>query len=69
LSSNRAIPVNRGGQTVKITAENLRYKVTVLADTGSDYSAILRSAVEYARKCDFPIKVQVLREPIMLNIL
>jgi hypothetical protein len=43
-------------------------KVTVLADTGSDYSAIPRSAVEDARKRGFPLKVEVLPEPIMLNM-
>jgi hypothetical protein len=40
----------------------------VLADTGSDYSAIPRSAVEYARKRGFPLKVEVLPEPIMPNM-
>jgi hypothetical protein len=44
------------------------FKVTVLADTGSGYSAIPRSAVEYARKRGFPLKVEVLPEPIMLNM-
>jgi hypothetical protein len=47
---------------------NLGVKVTVLADTGSDYSAIPRSAVEDARKRGFPLKVEVLPEPIMLNM-
>jgi hypothetical protein len=42
--------------------------VTVPADTGSDYSDILRSAVEDARKRSFPLKVEVLPEPIMLSI-
>jgi hypothetical protein len=39
-----------------------------LTDTGSDYSAIPRSAVEDARKLGFPIKVEVLPEPIMLDM-
>jgi hypothetical protein len=39
-----------------------------LADIGSDYSAIPRSAVEDARKRGFPVKVEVLPEPIMLNM-
>jgi hypothetical protein len=39
-----------------------------LADRGSDYSAIPRSAVEDARKRGFPLKVKVLLEPIMLNM-
>jgi hypothetical protein len=58
---------NRDGQTAYLTAENLGVKVTVLADTGSDYSAIPRSAVEDARKRGFSLKVEVLPEPIMLN--
>jgi hypothetical protein len=39
-----------------------------LADTGSEYSAIPRSAVEDARKRGFPLKAEVLPEPIMLNM-
>jgi hypothetical protein len=39
-----------------------------LADTGSDYSVIPRSVVKDARKRGFPIKVEVLPEPIMLNM-
>jgi hypothetical protein len=58
---------NRDGQTAYLTAENLGVKVTVLADTGSDYSAIPRSAVEDARKRGFPLKVEVFTEPIMLK--
>jgi hypothetical protein len=46
LGNNRATTENRGGQTAYLTAENLGVQVTVLADTGSDYSAISRSAVE-----------------------
>jgi hypothetical protein len=59
---------NRNGHTAYLTAENLGVKVTVLADTGSDYSAIPRSAVEDAKKRGFPLKVEVLPEPIMLNM-
>jgi hypothetical protein len=47
---------------------NLGVKITVLADTGSEYLAITRSAVEDARKSGFPFKVEVLPEPIMLNM-
>jgi hypothetical protein len=46
LGNNGATSENRDGQTTYLTAENLGVKVTVLADTGSDYSAIPRSAVE-----------------------
>jgi hypothetical protein len=48
LGNNGAMSDNRDGQTVYLTAENLRVKVTMLADTGSKYSAIPRSAVEVA---------------------
>jgi hypothetical protein len=68
LGNSGATADNRDGQTVYYTAENLGVKVTVLADTGSDYSAIPRSAVEDARKRGFPVKVEVLPEPIMLNM-
>jgi hypothetical protein len=68
LGNNGATSENRDGQAAYLTAENLGVKVTVLADTGSDYSAIPRSAVEDARKRGFPLKVEVLPEPIMLNI-
>jgi hypothetical protein len=46
LSNNGATSGIRDGQTAYLTAENLGVKVTVLADTDSDYSAIPRSAVE-----------------------
>jgi hypothetical protein len=59
---------NRDGQTAYLMAETLGVKVTVLADTGSDYSDIPRSVVEDARKRGFPLKVEVLPEPIMLNM-
>jgi hypothetical protein len=68
LGNNGATSENRDGQTAYLTAENLGVKVTVLVDTGSDYSAIPRSAVEDARKRGFPLKVEVLPEPIMLNM-
>jgi hypothetical protein len=68
LSYNRVTADKRDGQTVYLTAENLGVKVTVLAGTVSDYSAIPRSAVEDARKRGFPLKVEVLPEPIMLNM-
>jgi hypothetical protein len=45
LGNNKATDDNKDGQTAYLTAENLGVKVTVLADTGSDYSAIPRSAV------------------------
>jgi hypothetical protein len=53
LGNNRATSDNRDGQTAYLTAENLGVKVTVLADTGSNYSAIPRSSVEDAKKRDF----------------
>jgi hypothetical protein len=68
LDNNGATADNRDGQTAYLTAENLGVKVTVLADTGSDNSAIPRSAVENARKRGFPLKVEVLPEPIMLSM-
>jgi hypothetical protein len=68
LASNGAMADNRKGQNAYLTAENLEVKVTVLANTGSDYSAIPSSVVEDARKRGFPLKVEVLPVPIMLNI-
>jgi hypothetical protein len=68
LGNNGATADNRYGQTAYLTADNLRVKVTVLADTGSDYSAIPRSAVEDARKRGFPLKVKMFPEHIMLNM-
>jgi hypothetical protein len=67
LGNNGATSDSRVGQTEYLTAENLGIKVTVLADTGSDYSAISQSAVEDARKRGFPLKVEVLPEPIILT--
>jgi hypothetical protein len=68
LSNNGATADNRDGQTAYLTAENLGVKVTVLADTGSDYSAIPRSSIEDARTRGFPLKVEEYPEPIMLNM-
>jgi hypothetical protein len=68
LGNNRETTENKDSQTAYLTAEYLGVKAMVLADTGSDYSAIPRSAVEDARKRDFPLKVWVLPEPIMLNM-
>jgi hypothetical protein len=68
LGNNGATENNRDDQTAYLTAENLGVKVTVLADTGSDYSAIPRSAVEDAKKRGFLLKVEVLPKPIMLNM-
>jgi hypothetical protein len=68
LGNNGATSDNRDGQTAYLTAENLGVKVTVLADTGSDFSAIPHSSVEDAKKRGFPLKVEVLPEPIMLNM-
>jgi hypothetical protein len=68
LGKNRAKDDNRDGQTAYLTAGNRGVKVTVLADTDYEYSAIPRSAVEDARKRGFPLKIEVLPEPIMLNM-
>jgi hypothetical protein len=68
LGNNGATSDNRDGQTAYLTAENLGGKVTVLADTGSGYSAIPSSAMEDARKRGFHLKVEVLPDPIMLNM-
>jgi hypothetical protein len=68
MGNNGATSENRGGQTAYLTAENLGVKVKVLEDIGYDYSAIPRSAVEDARKRVFPLKVEFLPEPIMLNM-
>jgi hypothetical protein len=68
LGNNGATSENKGGQTAYLTAENLGVKVTVLAETGSGHSAIPRSAVEDAKKRGFPLKVEVLPEPVMLSM-
>jgi hypothetical protein len=53
LGINGAMADKRDRQTAFLTAENLGVKATVLAATGSDYSAIPRSSVEDARKRGF----------------
>jgi hypothetical protein len=68
LGHNGATSENRVGQTAYLTAENLGVKVTVLADTGSDYSDMPRSAIEDERKRGSPFKVEVLPKPFMLNM-
>jgi hypothetical protein len=68
LGNSGATSDNKDGQTAYLTAENLGVKVTVLVNTGSDYSAIPRSAVEDARKRGFPLKVEVFPEPMMLTM-
>jgi hypothetical protein len=68
LGNNRATDDNRDGKTAYLTAEKLGVKVTVLADTGSDYSDIPRSSVENARNHGFPLKVEFLPKPIKLNM-
>jgi hypothetical protein len=68
LGNNGATSDNRDGQTAYLTADNLGVKVTVLADTGSDYSAIPRSGEEDVKKRGFPLKVEILPEPIMPNM-
>jgi hypothetical protein len=49
LGNNGETADNRDGQTAYLTATNLGVKVTVLADTSSDYSTIPCSAVEESR--------------------
>jgi hypothetical protein len=68
LGKNRETTENRDCQTAYLTAENHGVKVTVLVDTGSDYTAMSRSAVEDARKRGFPLKVDVLLVPTILNM-
>jgi hypothetical protein len=68
LGSNRAMADNRDDQTEYLTTENLGIEVIILAGIGSDYFAITRSAVKDARKRGFPLKVEVLPKPIMLNM-
>jgi hypothetical protein len=68
LANNRATSDNRDGLTAYLTAESFKVKVTVLEDTGSYYYTIPRSDVEDVRKRGFPLKVEVLLEPIVLNM-
>jgi hypothetical protein len=67
-AGSRSSGHNIDGQTAYLTAENLGVKVTILEDTGSDYSAIPRNSMEDERKRGFPLKVEVFPEPIMLNM-
>jgi hypothetical protein len=68
LGGNKAIPDNRDRQNAYLTAENLGFKIIVMADIDSGYSTISRSAVEDARKRGLPLKIEVLPELIMLNM-
>jgi hypothetical protein len=68
LGRNGAMAYKRDGNTASLTAKNLGVKVAVLADTGSNYSTAQGSAVEDARKRGFPLKVEVLPEPTILNM-
>jgi hypothetical protein len=68
LGNNEATADSKDGQTTYLTAENLGFKVKVMAVTGSDNFAIPRSAVKDAKKRGFPLKVEGLPEPIMLNM-
>jgi Aspartyl protease len=68
LGNSGATADNREGQIAYLTAENLGVKIMVLVDTGSDYSAIPRSAAEDARKHVLPLNVEVLPKPIMQNM-
>jgi hypothetical protein len=68
LGRSGAMADKRDGQTAFLTAENLGVKVTVLTNTVSDFSAIPLSLVDDARKYGFPLKVEVVPKPNMLNI-
>jgi hypothetical protein len=68
VGNNRATTENRVSQTAYLTADNLGVKVTVLADKGSDYSAIPCSAVEDARKRGIPLKCSAARTNVVLRI-
>jgi hypothetical protein len=68
LGNNEATSEIGDVQTAYLTAENLGVKVTILTDTGSDYSAIPHSSVEGARKRGSRLKVEVLPKLIMLNM-
>jgi hypothetical protein len=68
LGNNGATSENRDGQTAYLMAENLGVKVTVLANTGSGNFTMPHGGVEDARKRGFPLKVEVLPEPIILNM-
>jgi hypothetical protein len=68
LGSNGAMAENIDGQNAYLTAENLGLKLTVLADTDSEYSAMPRSDMEDVRKRGFPLKEEGLPEPIIMNM-
>jgi hypothetical protein len=68
LGSKEVTADNRVEHTADLTAEILGFKVTELADTVSDNSIIPRSAVEDARKRDFPSEGEVLPELTMLKM-
>jgi hypothetical protein len=68
LGRNGAMAKNRDGKTAYLTVENLGFKIAVLVDTGSCYSATPRRAVKDARRRGFSLKVEVLPKPNMLNM-
>jgi hypothetical protein len=68
FGSNGATADNTEDQTAYLTAENLGVKVTMRADTGSDYSDTPLISVKNARERGFLLKLEMLPEPIMLNM-
>jgi hypothetical protein len=64
LGNKGATADNRDCQISYLTAEKLGVKVTVLADTGSDYSSLPRNDAEYARRRGLPLKAEVLLKHI-----
>jgi hypothetical protein len=66
--NNGAPSENRNRQTAYLTAENLGVKVTLLPETGSDYSSIPRNAVENARKRGSPLKCCAARTNLVLRM-
>jgi hypothetical protein len=68
LGNNGTPSENRNLQTAYLTAENLGVKVTLLPDTGSDYSSIPRSAVENARKRGSPLKCSAAQTNVVFRI-
>jgi hypothetical protein len=65
LGNNRATDDNRDGVSHGGESRSQGHGIAVIC---SDFSAIHRSAVEDARKRVFRLKVQVLPEPIILNM-
>jgi Holliday junction resolvasome RuvABC DNA-binding subunit len=63
LGNNIATTENMDVQTAYLTAENLGVKVTVLADTGSEYSALPRSDVEDSSSVAFFSSARCCRSP------